>query len=499
MKLQFDKTVYHCLDTVAWELREQEQTQEVKLPEGLPDIGSVIGAWGQVILRSKEWRGNGMQASGGVMAWVLYAPEDGSAPQSMETWIPFQMKWDFPETDREGSMRVELLLRSMDARVISARKMMLRANIQALGEALVPMEADAYLPKEIPEELELLRHSYPTRLPAESGEKTFLVDEELTLPGSAPALEKLVRYEVQPEILDSKVMGGKLVFRGTLRLHILYWGDNRQLQSWDFELPFSQFAELDREFGQDAEAAVSPAATSLELETMEDGTLRLKCGVVAQYVIFDQVMVELIEDVYSLRRAVTPQMGELVLPAVLEDRQELLHGEQTIPASGGRVADVSFLPSHPRQSREGEQMEARSGGTFRVLYYDESGTLQSANAGWEAPFVLPVDERSRLRVTARPVGRPQVTAAGGGMQAKGDLMLELRTVADKGFPMVSEVEVGEPVQPDPGRPSLILRRAGEEPLWELAKRCGSTMSAIRQANHFQEEPDVGQMLLIPVS
>ena len=499
MKLQFDKTVCKYLNTVAREVREQEQTQEVKLPDGLPDIGTIIGAWGQVVLRSKEWRSSGMQVSGGVMAWVLYAPEDGSDPRHIETWIPFQLKWDFPDTDQEGTIRVSAMLRSMDARTVSARKMMLRAGIWAVGEALVPGETAVFLPKEVPEGMEMLRRTYPTRLPVEAGEKNFLVDEELTLPGSVPALERLVRYDVLPELLDSKVMAGRLVFRGTVHLHILYRGDNGQLQSWDFEIPFSQFTELDRDYDQDAEASVVPAVTNLELEATEDGTIHLKCGAIAQYVILDQVLLKLVEDAYSIHRSVTPQVQELVLPAVLEDRKEILHGEQTIPVSGNRIVDVSFLPACPDQSREPGQVTITGSGSFRVLYYDEDGSLQSATAGWEAPWTVPVAEESRLHLAVRPSGRPQVSTNGGNMTAKGDLTLCLQTVAEKGLSMVTELEVGEPIQPDPERPSLILRRVGEEPLWDIAKKSGSTVEAIRQANHLQEEPEFGQLLLIPVS
>ena len=142
---------------VAWEIQNQEQTQEVRLPDGLPDIGRVLTAWGQVILRSKEWRGNGMSASGGVMARVMYAPEDDSEPRCIDTWIPFQSKWDFPETEREGTIRVVPLLRGIDARTISARKMMVRASIGVLGEALVPWETEIFAPAKLPEGVELLR------------------------------------------------------------------------------------------------------------------------------------------------------------------------------------------------------------------------------------------------------------------------------------------------------------------------------------------------------
>ena len=66
------------------------------------------------------------------------------------------------------------------------------------------------------------------------------------------------------------------------------------------------------------------------------------------------------------------------------------------------------------------------------------------------------------------------------------------------IPMVTGVELGQKKQPDANRPSLILRRAGENRLWDIAKASGSTMEAIRSANGLSGEPAPNQMLLIPV-
>ena len=82
-----------------------EQTQELRLPEGMPGAAQILGTWGQVILRGKEWRGDQAACNGGVMAFVLYAPEDGSGPRVLESWIPFQMKWELPDNAPEGTMR----------------------------------------------------------------------------------------------------------------------------------------------------------------------------------------------------------------------------------------------------------------------------------------------------------------------------------------------------------------------------------------------------------
>ena len=100
MELQLTKSVIPCLQTVAREVQTREQTQEVRLSDGMPDIGRVLTSWGQILLRGKQWHGGSAGASGGVMVWVLYAPEDGSDARCVETWLPFQTEWDFPDTGR---------------------------------------------------------------------------------------------------------------------------------------------------------------------------------------------------------------------------------------------------------------------------------------------------------------------------------------------------------------------------------------------------------------
>lgn len=206
MELQFQKSTCKYLDSVIREVQNTELTQEIRLSDGMPDIGRVLVSWGQVILRSKEWRADTVSVSGGLMVWVLYAPEDGSDPRSVDGWIPFQLKWNLPSGDREGVVRVSPLLRFVDGRNVSARKIMVRAGIGALGEALCPAESDIFTPGELPEDVEVLTRTYPMRLPKEAGEKTFFVDEDISMPSSFGA-EKILSFSAEAHLQDRKVMG----------------------------------------------------------------------------------------------------------------------------------------------------------------------------------------------------------------------------------------------------------------------------------------------------
>ena len=498
MELNFKKHTCSCLDAVFREVRSTELTQEMKLPDSMPDAGRVISAWAQPILRGKEWRSDGVSVSGGLMVWVLYQPEDGSAERCLDTWIPFQMQWQLTEPVPDGDFRVRFLVRFVDGRNVSARKIMVRAGIGALGEAYVPRELELYRPDGVPENLELLKSSYPVRMPKEAGEKAFELEETLTLPDSAPKPDSIIYYRLNPKVTDRKVLTGKMVFRGHGNLHVLYRSEEGQLHSWDFDLPFSQYTELDREHGGDAQAELSVMPTGLELDLDDEGQLRVKGGMVAQYLINDQERLDFVEDAYSPGRELRMETQTMEVPVVLETRRENLYGEQTIPAQANLAPDVSFLPDFPRQRRSDDGVELMTPGTFQVLYYGEDGQLRSGTARWEGRQYWNADENSRLQ--AVPMApETQAITGNGQIAAKTELPVEMTVTTRQQFPMVTGLELGEQKAADPNRPSLILRRAGQNRLWDIARSSNSTMEAIRQANGFREEPEPGQMLLIPVN
>jgi hypothetical protein len=178
---------------------------------------------------------------------------------------------------------------------------------------------------------------------------------------------------------------------------------------------------------------------------------------------------------------------------VLDQRKETGRLEQNGPADG-QVADVFFLSEHPTVHREGDGVAVELCGMFQMLVRDGDGVLHGETVKTQSTWQLPAHENSRICGISTPSGWGQST----GGRVWGDMNVTATTVAGQGIPMVTGLTLGDEAEPDPMRPSLILRRAGQEPLWELAKRCGSTVDAICDANDLTGEPESGRMLLIPV-
>lgn len=497
MEHSFEKRSIRCLKRDLRQVQEREQTQEVRLSEDMPDVGSVLSARGQCILRSKEWMGDGISVSGGIMVWVMYAPADGSKPRTVEVWIPVQLKWTMPPTDREGTVRTALRLRSLDARSTSARKLMVRAVVSGMAEAVEPWQTEVYVPGEPVEDVQLLRRTYPAVLPVETGEKSFLVDELVPFPAGTPEAEKLLSFRSEPRLTECKVMGGKAVFRGEARLQLLCESSAGELFATELAVPFAQFGDLEKDYEEGVTLSTIMAVTDLAPELQEGGVM-FKCGLVAQYLVRDRVLLEVAEDAYSPRREMKLQTVGLELPMLLDGSVETVCTEGTLAAEVSRVVDVWTEAAQPKLRRAGDLTELELCGTSGMLYLDKEGQLRGSSGSWSQVVERPAAEDVQIMAELMELSHPNVTIGEGQVTVKQELTVGSDTEARQEITMVSGVELGELLPADPGQPSVILRRPCGEALWDLAKGCGSTVDAICQANGLKEEPLDERMLLIPV-
>lgn len=494
MELPFEKSVCRYWKQTLYRLHEQEQTQELRLPEGMPDVGRVISSWGQVILRGKEWDNRSAGISGGVMVWVLYQPEDRSSPRKLETWVPFQSRVDMPPSEQDGVIRVECILRSLDVRISSTRKLVLRCSVGLLVQVLVPDMLELFLPPELPEDLEILRKAYPLTLIRETGEKTFSLDEVLEHTAGL-GIEELVYYRFAPDLLDQKVMGDKAVFRAQGNLHVLYRDRDGRLACTDLEIPFAQYTELDGAYESDARVDHQLCLSSMELDLEEDGSLHLRCGMVSQYCVRGTVVFECVQDAYSPCRDVEVSVGEVQVSAVLDTQSRTLELAQKLTGEGKSVVDPCVFQSLPRLS-DPENVTVE--GHFNCLMQQDD-QLHAGSAKWAAATPWKTACPSDTVCFTRPKGTVSAARDGADWRAQTQLVLDLSSIRSQNLQVVTGMSLGQERAPDPGRPAVIIRSKGEtDSLWDIAKKCGSTVSAIERMNALEQEPEADRLLLIPV-
>lgn len=496
MEMQLKQNVVPYLKTIVKESQNYEQSLEVRIPDGMPDIATIVCAWGQPVIRSKEWRNDCILLSGGIMVWIMYQSEEQPEPLTIDAWVPFQIKWSLPDNVPEGKALIACSIRFVDARSVSPRRIMVRAGLSASAEALVPDESKLFVPENLPEDIELLQKRYPVRLPVEAGEKTFTLEENVNIPGEDFTTDALVYYSVTPAILDQKIVGNKIAFRGSGNLHLLFSDGSGHMHSHNVPIPFSQFAELDNVYGSDAEVTIRPSVTDMEMESDDEGILRVRCGITAQYLITDSSLITVAEDAYSISKNLQLTSDVIRLPAILEQRKEILNAEAVLPENISNIVDACTYADCPRVMTGDGQILIETQGITLILYADDQQSLKSFVSRWSSQTVLKGE--AEISVSDFLICDPQVLTSGAGALVRTEIPLMVSATAEDGFHIVTGIQAGEDKMADPGRPSLILCRADGSGLWNIAKTCGSTMAAIRKANSIDGDPTPGQMLIIPV-
>lgn len=461
--------------------RLMEQTQELRLPEGMPDVGQIIGVWGQPVLRSKQWRTDMVAFTGGIQVWLAYRPENGEDIQYLDSWLPFQGSWDLDRDTPEGKMALETGIRALDARTVSPRKILLRADLALWVQALCPATALLYSPGDLPEDVQLLEKEYCLRLYQQAGEKSFVAEDTTAIP------EHHGCAGIRTVLTDQKVVGNKLAFRGTVELTLLVSQEDGSMEGRNLALSFAQFAELEKSYGNQAEAELHICVTELEL-----GDSGIRVGLTAQYAVSDECSVQVLEDAYSCRRSVELTVGSLSVVPILARQKLVLRGEAPLPHQLTGVAEAALWTDFPQCLPESRELQGQ--GMVQLLGYNQEGRLQGGACRWDARCQMETEGECFL--TGFSPSAPQVEPAKGCIAV--ELHCQVSQLGTGGIPAVTDIVLGELLEPDPQRPSLILCRVKQESLWALAKQNGSTVADIRRANALEGECVEGTMLLIPI-
>ncbi len=501
MELSFQTSPIRFLRCAVQEVRGQEETAEMIVPDSFPDIAAIADCCAVPILRGKDCRNGSMNVAGGVKGAILYTPDDETHTRRLDVYIPFSVKFEHPAITEHAQVLCSLRVCDVDARMINSRKAMLRVELACEITAYEQAEDQIYAMERACPQIPTKTAVYQVRLPLELAEKSFAVSETIDLSNGHPPVSQIYKLGCCPELTDQKVVGNKAVFKGILHCKFLYISENQELYFYQQQLPFSQYCDLQEDYDQE-EVCVFPVITGCDLEL--DGNennqrILLTVNLLAQSVIFGVKALTMIEDAYCTKGEFTPQWKRYAMENCLDRQVSVQTVRHHMPGKLREVLDSDIYWNYPICTRKNEQMEVSVPVKMRVLGYDDSGTLTVLRGTGAAVQNFALAPDSICRTVTAPMGEVHTTMTSDGVEMRCELSLNTDCYGGKNL----QTLCGGSVQEDAAahsRPSVILRTVPKDTtLWDLAKTYGSTDSAIRAANRLDaEQLAADTLLLIPV-
>jgi hypothetical protein len=430
----------------------------------------------------------------------MYVAEGEASPRTLEVYLPYTLQADNPAITEGTQILARCQVKSADARMVNSRKIAVRINVCCLICGYEPMQISTYSHDALPAELQVHEVDYGLLLPVECSERSFQISEEIALPANRPICGAIYRYEPTIEVLEKRLAGNKAVFKGLVRLDVLYATENGALASHSSEIPFSQYCDLQDLYDEeDMKLLMEITGCELERVPLQDGEgLQLTLHLLAQCLISRKIPMTFCEDAYVLHGELQPQWQDYHFLNRL-DRENITRTlRESKEVSATDVADVRAYTDMPRQTRKGESMTISVPVTLQILYYDDMGELQCITHRTELSEELSLAENALCFASASVSGNPSVLPTGNTLEIRCPVSLDVECMAKEDYRSLCGGEIRPQERKKGDRPAVIIRRSQSgERLWDIAKAHGSTVEHIRRANHLDSDCTECGILLIP--
>lgn len=505
LELELETLPLRGYETVLETTVFREETLESIVPDACPDIQRIVDTEARVELGSREVQEGRAEVSGTVRASVLYLPEGGGGLRRLEVALPFACTAEGPGVRGSCTMTAVPRVVSAETRSLNPRKVLTRVEVAAEVQVFAPGQRQIAGGAVCPPELgvEQLRQEEGTYGPVSMAEKPVPFADTLTLPASRPAAEELLRFRLNPVCGEAKVIGSKLICKGTVFLQLLYRAAGDEVCASDFELPFSQIMEApEAGEGCDVTLEITPLSADCVLEGGEGRAFRVELELLAQAVFRARRPVTLLTDLYSTVYEGETEGETLPLEELVEQgkRRETVREVVETGVDVAAVCDIWAAAGRLSQNREGPRLKLEAETEVFALCRTAEGTLETVSRRFTVSCPLELEEGCQCSWVCRVGQELQASPVSGGLELR--FALEFRYLAKRmrQVRVISAARLDqEKLRDRADQPSIVLRLAGPgERLWDVAKAYATTERDICQANGLEDGAlPAGQLLLIP--
>lgn len=507
MELEFDREVTHCYEVVSSGTVCQEETLETIVPDACPDMLRIVAVCTQATLNGKQAREGLAEVSGSVRAVVLYQPEEGGGLRRLEAALPFTSQMEAPGLTPQGTVYACARVRGAEARALNPRKVLLRVDLAVEVTAFQPTEhmvCQAVLEPEEHKVEQMIAQAETYQLCAVQ-EKPFPFTDQIRLNGGQGEGMEVLSCQAQPVCGECKLIGSKLIFKGTVELQLLVQEAGGALTPYRESMPFSQVMEVPG-MGEGGECRMDLELTQVScLPSGEDGrSLELTLDLLAQAQVWCRRPVQLLQDLYSTAWETQVDREEQTLWKLVDQSSRAQNVRELLEtgAMPRSVVDSWVNLGEITQSREGNEIVLTGSALVTVLYLDEEEAVQAFQRTLPLSCRLEAPAGAMCRCHLLCPGEVFATPAAGGLEVRFTAEFQFQLLQPQRALAVSSASLGEPRSKQEGQqPSVVLRLASPgETLWDIAKAYATTQNQILQANQLEEGSlPTGKMLLIPSS
>lgn len=501
------KTSVFSLDTVFCESAEQPIDIDFTLPDYYVDISKILKCRAISRISSKSINGSSAAIEGCVTVTVIYCGNDNCI-SSYEYQYPFSKSFDTSLNTEGCIISAKTKCEYINCRAVTGRKIDVHGAV-GIYVTIKKRKLTDVISDCDDCNIELLRDSVPATVPMGCAEKYLLIEEEIELGTSQPDIRCVIRYDAEAVITDSKILAGKSVVKGDLKLKLLYAPEeNTAPQTIRYQIPYSQLIEIDGiSDGCECESKVSIAHLEVKPRVSASGECR-QLMLTAKLLITSECCcnndVPVIVDAYSKKYEADICKNEICFDKIIENINQSFNCKKNIEFSEGSLQEVSDMWCEVKTEsvKFGDNaMCVRGVVTAYIIACDSKQIPVFYEKTIDFEYTHPMNISGEFKCS------PEITVTSANYTLTGECSMELRIELNicasiykcSNLPLITDIKIndGKPIFKNNSAMTVYFASAGEK-VWDIARRYFADVEELKQINEIADDILASdKMILIP--
>ena len=496
MQRAFECRTVPCCRELTRQNKTVQDHCEFVVPDVNEDIGRICHASAQLCLKGKDVTSRGVSISAAADICVYYISESRNTVQCVNTVKDLSFDIDCPLPDCEPTAQVALCCRSIQARAVNQRKLAAELNINVELRCFCSDETAASVSPEgeLPVGLQLLEKDEESIIISSVTEKSFVVNEQLTMPPEGTAAVRILHTRAELRHTESQMIGSKALIKGFAYLNISYTAEDAAYPlSFEKSVPFTVLTDSDGEDCFVGDVTLQPTAIYADL-TEAVNSVRMagiELHAVAQLEFLKRQKIEYVSDAYCTRcPAECARESERICTGI-EEQSVRAETRDTIAAEPGGGEIISRSAEIVSYSSKDGKLTA----SVSVSVTVSSGDSMMSSMQ-KLLFVETPEPSAGFEIRLVSLTGIDAVMENDAIAVRIELEFVCRKSDYRDIEYLTSVELDENNAYDPAQiPSLTAVERNGTDLWTLAKEYHSSVSAIEQLDEKYSHPP--EILLIP--
>lgn len=478
------------------------------LPDYCPDISKIFKCRAVARISSKSINGRNVSADGSVTITVLYCDPNGLI-RSYEYQYPFGKSIEMSGECNSNVFRCRARCEHINCRAVNERKIDIHGAVNVQFDILCKKTDDIISDIE-DKEIEHRKNSVAVSAPIGYSEKYISIEEELEA-GESSTIDALLKYDADSCISECKIISGKLILKGDLKISVSYCSENdNEIKTLKTSVPFSQVLDMD---GLTENCSCNPSSEiayiDLKPRISGDGTahtLILSAKLLLSGKAFCDCELSVISDAFSRKMVADIKKDKLCANKIVKKITENYGCKKSIDLTGEEIAEIIDLWCAVKSSgtafNEG-RMIIEGVITVCAIARSNDNSLEYFEKNVEFQYN---DQITTSGGTA--FCEPEIVISGCNYNLNSsnslDVSVQMRINATVSecvkFDAVCDIDISnEKIKVNDDCAMKIYFASEGEKIWNIARRYNASVNEIQSINHIDNDTvNEPRMILIPM-